>query len=345
MLFAAGPAMALAVVWLAPRVLAALFGPYGQVNHVWPAHPPTTAQQGLGHLSGWAGDGNAVVAALLLTLAGALGVIGLGGGLAGPGRAPRTGFAGRPAYGSRTPTEPVRRQSAVVVVDPGRQLSERAVAVVIPGIAVTLLIAPAALGLGWAAQPLAALLVAALCGLGVALTQPPQSPGSPLADARRVVVLICVLAAAAGLSGALATRDMTLTSLAIATACGLVAALRGQGRTDRIIGWLVTGVAGHLLALVLGRVADLPVYQSAFLVAGVAAGLLLLAALLPQLRTREALERVGDGGGHRVRRGVLRAAAGQPVAALPGGVLHGLGGGARGGRRPARPLGASTGAR
>ena len=161
-------------------------------------------------------------------------------------------------------------------------------AVVIPGIAVTLLIAPAALGLGWAAQPLAALLVAALCGLGVALTQPPQSPGSPLADARRVVVLICVLAAAAGLSGALATRDMTLTSLAIATACGLVG-VRGQGRTDRIIGWLVTGVAGHLLALVLGRVADLPVYQSAFLVAGVAAGLLLLAALLPQLRTREAL--------------------------------------------------------
>jgi hypothetical protein len=282
--FAAGPATVLAVVWLAPRVLAALFGPYQQINDVWPAHPPTTAQQGLGHLAHWAGDGNSVVAALLLTIAAALGAVGLSGG--GPGRSPRTGFAGRPAYGSRTPTEPVRRRelSAAGPVDPVRQLTERAVAVVIPGIAITLLIAPAALRLGWAAQPLAALLVAALCGLGVALTMPPQRVESPLRDARRIVVLICVLAAAAGLSGALATQAMTLTSLSITTACGLVAGLRGASRTARVSGWLVAGVAGHLLALVIGRVADLPVYQSAFLVAAVAAGLLLLAALLPRLQ-------------------------------------------------------------
>jgi hypothetical protein len=99
-----------------------------------------------------------------------------------------------------------------------------------------------------------------------------------------VVVLICVLAAAAGLSGALATQAMTLTSLSITTVCGLVAGVRGATRTARVSGWLVAGAAGHLLALVIGRIADLPVYQSAFLVAAVAAGLLLLAALLPSLQ-------------------------------------------------------------
>ncbi|HWB35786.1 MAG TPA: hypothetical protein VHA75_07165, partial [Rugosimonospora sp.] len=248
--FAAGPATVLAVVWLAPRLIAALFGPYQQVNHVWPAQPPVTAQQGLGQLADWAGDGTAVVAALLLTIAAALGAIGFGG--------------------------------------TDRQLGERAVAVVIPGAALTLLIAPAALRLAWAAEPLAALLVAALCGLGVALTRPPARRGSPLRDARRIIVLICVLAAGAGLAGALATRAMTITSLAITVVCGLVAAVRGQRQPARIIGWLVAGVAGHLLALVVSRVAELAVYQSAFVVAAVAAGLLVLAALLPRLRSTEA---------------------------------------------------------
>ncbi len=243
--FAAGPATVLAVVWLAPRVLAALFGPYTQITNVWPANPPVTAKDGLGHLAHWAGNGNSVVAALLLTIAAALGAIGFGGS--------------------------------------DRQIGERAVAVVIPGAAITLLIAPAALGLGWAAEPLGALLVAAICGLGVALTRPPAQLGSPLRDARRIIVLICILAAAAGLSGALATRAMTLTSLAVTAACGLVVGLRGHGRSTRITGWLITGVAGHLAALVLGRIANLPVYQSAFLVALVAAILLVLAATLPSL--------------------------------------------------------------
>jgi hypothetical protein len=241
----------LAVVWLAPRVLAALVGPYQQVNHVWTENPPASAKDALGHLAGWAGNGNTVVAALLLTIAAALGAVGFGG--------------------------------------TNRVIRERGVAVVIPGAAITLLIAPAALGLGWAAGPLAALLVAALCGLSVALTLPPADrPRSPLHAARRIVVLICILAAAAGLSGGLATQGMTVASLTIATGCGLVAALRGATRPARLAGWLVTGVAGHLLALVLGRVADLPVYQSAFLVATVAAGLLVLAALLPRLRRPDA---------------------------------------------------------
>ncbi len=249
-LVAAGPATVLAVAWLAPRILAALFGPYQQLNDVWPDQPPVTAADGLGDLAGWAGDGNAVVAALLLTIAAALGTVGFGG--------------------------------------TDRQIVERAVAVVIPCAAITLLIAPAALGLPWAAQPLAALLVAALCGLGVALTRAPARLSSPLRDPRRIVVLTCVLAGAAGLAGALGTQGMTMVSLAVTAGCGLLAGLRGRDATARIVGWLVTGAGGLLLALVIGRVALLPVYQSAFLVGAVAAGLLVLAAVVPRLRRRSA---------------------------------------------------------
>jgi hypothetical protein len=82
---------------------------------------------------------------------------------------------------------------------------------------------------------------------------------------------------------------MTLAGLAIAAGSGVVAALFGRDRVARIVGWLVAASAGHLLALVAGLVAGLPVYWSAFLVAGVASVLLVLAALLPRLRRPEAL--------------------------------------------------------
>ncbi|HKT05449.1 MAG TPA: permease, partial [Rugosimonospora sp.] len=81
----------------------------------------------------------------------------------------------------------------------------------------------------------------------------------------------------------------TLTGLAAAAGCGVVAALYGRTRLARLVGWLVTASAGHLLAMVAGLIAGLPVYWSAFLVAGVASTLLVLAALLPQLRRPDAI--------------------------------------------------------
>src|SRR5204862_6841944 len=136
----------------------------------------------------------------------------------------------------------------------------RIVAVVIPVIAVTLLIAPYALRSPWPNGPVAAIAVSVLCGLGVALTQPPPDTlaTEPLRAARRIVVVICIAAGAAGLTGSLATRPATVTALAATAAAGFVAAVFGVGQPARIAGWLVSASAGNLLALVVGSVAGLP---------------------------------------------------------------------------------------
>jgi hypothetical protein len=251
-LLAAGPATAIAMLRLASSIIAALIGPYQWLNKIWEG-APARADQALDGLAGWVGSGNEVIAAMLLTVAAALAAVGLGGS-----------------------------QSAV---------TGRAVAVVIPGAAITLLIMPAALRLPWADGPISAVVVSALAGLGVALTPAPANTlaNRALRQARRLVVAICVLAGGAGLAGGLATKTMTLTGLAAAVASGLVAALYGRSRLARLVGWLVTASAGHLLALVAALVAGLPVYWSAFPVAGVASALLVLAALLPQLRRPQAL--------------------------------------------------------
>jgi hypothetical protein len=255
-LLAAAPVTAIALVELAPSVAATVFGPYQWLGHVW-SGAPATANQGLDGLSGWIGHGNEVVTAVLLTIAAALGALGLGGDQ--------------------------------------RSVTSRAVAVLIPGIAVTLLIAPAVLRMPWAAGPLAALAVSAIAGLAVALTAPPPDTiaARPLRRARVFVVVICAVAGGAGIAGGLANREMTLVALCAAVACGLFAALYGLNRVPRIVGWLVTATAGHLLALVIGLIAGLPVYWSAFLVAGVASGLLVLAALLPRMQRATAVNESG----------------------------------------------------
>jgi hypothetical protein len=252
LLLAAAPATVLAAVPLAPSLAAALAGPYRWVTAVWSARPASSLAA-LGPLGRWVGDVNEVAAALLLTLAGALVAVGFGGD--------RLAVAGR------------------------------AVAVVVPGTAITLLIAPAALRLGWPAGPLAAVLVSVLAGLAVAVTtNPPDTEAAaPLRYARALVLVICVAAGGAGLAGSLATRAVTLWSLAIVLVAGVIAALAGRTRTARVLGWLVTAGAGHLLALVIGLIAGLPVYLSAFLVGLVAGTILVVSSLLPSLRRPEAL--------------------------------------------------------
>ncbi len=251
LLLAAGPATVLAALELAPSVIAALVGPYQWVNRVWQTQPRDSLSS-LGTLASWVGDGNQVLAAVVLTLAAALGAL---------------GFAGSRAA-----------------------VQARLVAVVIPGIAITLLIAPYALRSPWPDGPVAAVAVAVLCGLGVALTQTPPDTlaAEPLRAARRIVVAICIAAGAAGLAGSLATRPATVAALAATALAGLVAALWGVTQPARIAGWLISATAGNLLALVVGSLAGLPVYVSAFLVGVVAGSQLIVAALLPQLRRPEA---------------------------------------------------------
>ncbi len=252
LLLAAGPATALAALELAPSVIAALIGPYRWVDNVWQG-PPRDSLASLGPLASWVGDSSQVLAALVLTLAASLGAFGFGG-----------------------------RAGAV---------QARIVAVVIPGIAITLLITPYALRSPWPAGPFGAVAVAVLCGLGVALSpEPPDTlAAEPLRAARRIVVVICVAAGGAGLAGSLAARPATLTALAATALAGLVAALFGVSQPARITGWLVSASAGNLLALVIGSLAGLPTYVSAFLVGAVAGSQLIVAALLPHLRRPDAV--------------------------------------------------------
>jgi hypothetical protein len=252
LLLAAGPATVLAALELAPSVIAALIGPYRWVNHIWETQPKDSLST-LGGLAAWVGDGNQVLAAIVLTLAAALGAV---------------GFGGRPGA-----------------------VQARAVAVVIPGISITLLIAPYALRAPWPDGPVAAVAVGVLCGLGVALTQAPPDnlAAEPLRAARRIVVAICIAGGAAGLAGSLATKPATVTALAATALAGLVAAVFGVTQPARIAGWLISASAGNLLALVAGSLLGLPVYASAFLVGMVAGSQLVVAALLPQLRRPEAV--------------------------------------------------------
>ncbi|HEX6498040.1 MAG TPA: permease [Micromonosporaceae bacterium] len=248
---ATAPAVALAAIPVLPPLAAALFGPYHMLQHIW-SGPPGSVLDVLGPLADWAGTPADVVSAVVLTLAAALGAVGF------PGAQDRD------------------------------RLASRVVAVVIPGLAATLLIAPAALRLPWPAEPLDALVVAAVAGLGLALTVPTGRRVGGWATARHLVLALCLLATGAGFAGSLATREKTLVALAIAVSTGAIVAADGRTQRVRVVGWLVTAIAGHLLALVAGLVAGLPAVRSAFGVMIVAATLLLASAALPRLRRQEA---------------------------------------------------------
>ncbi|MEV4757481.1 permease [Micromonospora sp. NPDC049559] len=166
----------------------------------------------------------------------------------------------------------------------------RAIPVVLPGAAVTLLIAPIALGQGWPNSTMAALMVFTLAMLGLALTPPPpvEEPARSLRVARVVAFVIGLAAGGAGLAGSLATREMTLFTLGSAVGVGAVAALAGRSQPARILGWLFASVMGQLFVLTAGLVAGLDPGWSAFGVLAVGAALLLVAATLPRLRRPEA---------------------------------------------------------
>ncbi|MEV4618913.1 permease [Asanoa sp. NPDC049573] len=179
---------------------------------------------------------------------------------------------------------------AALAFSRGRPL--RAIPVVLPGIAVTILITPVSLGFGWPNSIRAALAVFAVAMIGLALTPPP--PESELAQslrsARIATFVIGLAAGNAGLSGSLATRPMTLLTLGSAVLVGAVAALYGRTQRARILGWLFAAVMAQAFVLTLGLVAGLPRTTSAFGVLAVGAALLVGAALVPRLRRPEAAQ-------------------------------------------------------
>ncbi|MCW3839824.1 permease [Micromonospora yasonensis] len=166
----------------------------------------------------------------------------------------------------------------------------RAVPVVLPGAAVTLLITPVALGHGWPESALAGLAVFTLAMLGLALTPPPPlaEPARSIRVARVLVFAIGLAAGGAGLAGSLATRPLTLFTLGGAVGVGVVAALFGTTQRARILGWLFASLMAELFVLTLGLVAGLAAVWSAFGVLAVGAALQVFAATLPRLRRPEA---------------------------------------------------------
>ncbi|MCZ7439690.1 permease [Micromonospora sp. WMMC241] len=166
----------------------------------------------------------------------------------------------------------------------------RAVPVILPGAALTLLITPVALGQGWPITAQAGLVVFTISMLGLALTPPPAlaEPGRSIRVARVLVFVIGLAAGGAGLAGALATRDLTLITLGSAVAVGLIAAFYGTTQRARILGWLFASLMAQLFVLTLGLVAGLAAVWSAFGVLAVGAALQVFAATLPRLRRPEA---------------------------------------------------------
>ncbi|MFK3981042.1 SCO7613 C-terminal domain-containing membrane protein [Micromonospora sp. NPDC050397] len=167
----------------------------------------------------------------------------------------------------------------------------RAIPVVLPGAAITVLIAPISLGLGWPNSTMAALAVFTIAMLGLALTPPPPDAerARSLRLARILVFAIGLAAGGAGLAGALATRELTLFTLGAAVAVGGIAAFAGRTQTARILGWLFASVMAQLFVFTAGVFAGLDPVWSAFGVLAVGAALLLLAATLPRLRQPESM--------------------------------------------------------
>ncbi|MFI6759091.1 SCO7613 C-terminal domain-containing membrane protein [Micromonospora sp. NPDC050417] len=167
----------------------------------------------------------------------------------------------------------------------------RAIPVILPGAAITVLIAPISLGLGWPNSTMAALAVFTIAMLGLALTPPPPDAerARSLRLTRILVFAIGLAAGGAGLAGALATRELTLFTLGAAVAVGGIAAFAGQTQPARILGWLFASVMAQLFVFTAGLVAGLDPVWSAFGVLAVGAALLLIAATLPRLRRPESL--------------------------------------------------------
>lgn len=159
-----------------------------------------------------------------------------------------------------------------------------AVPVILPGLAITLLIAPIALGTEWSAAIAAALVVFTISMLGLALTPPPVAERAEMIRWTRVVVFVLgLLAGGAGLAGSLATQQLTMFTVGAAVGVGLVAAIAGRSRHARVLGWLFTAVMGQFFVLTVALVAGLIAPWAAFGVLAVGAALLVLEATLPRL--------------------------------------------------------------
>lgn len=170
----------------------------------------------------------------------------------------------------------------------GGAVTRQAAPVVAPGLALTLLIAPAGLAAPWPSGTVAALVVFTLAMLGVALTPPPRAGVRTrvLRWARAVVLIIGLAGGGAGLAGSLAEQQLTLATLGGAVAVGAAAGLGGRTRMARLLGWFGAAAAASLFALTAAAVVGATRHQAALFLLPVAAVALLLVAPLGRMQPR-----------------------------------------------------------
>jgi hypothetical protein len=176
--------------------------------------------------------------------------------------------------------------AALAAVGFGGAVTRQAAPVVAPGLAVTILIAPAALHAPWPVGTGAALAVFTMATLGVALTPPPvPTPAArPLRVTRLVVLGIGLAAGGAGLAGSLADPQLTWATFGGAIAVGATAAVRGRTWLARLLGWLGAAAAAQLFGLVTGYLFGAGRTQLGLPLLAVAAVALLAVARLRRLR-------------------------------------------------------------
>ncbi|MCU7725393.1 hypothetical protein ODJ79_16830 [Actinoplanes sp. KI2] len=173
--------------------------------------------------------------------------------------------------------------SALAAIGFGGKTSE-AVPVILPGLAISILIAPIALGLPFPAATSAGLVVFTIVMLGLALTPPPAATHAPMLRAvRRIVFVVGLAAGNAGLAGSLAQQNLTLFTLGSAVGVGLVAALAGRSQLARVLGWLFVAVMAQLFVLAACIAGGVARQWAAFGVLGVGAALLIIEATVPRL--------------------------------------------------------------
>jgi hypothetical protein len=172
--------------------------------------------------------------------------------------------------------------AALAAIGFGGKASE-SVPVILPGLAITLLIAPVALRAPFPTATTAALAVFTISMLGLALTPPPAAHLSMLRTTRNVVFVIGLLAGNAGLTGSLAQQRLTLFTLGSAVGVGLVAALIGRSQTARILGWVFAAVMGQLFVLTCAIAAGIERPWAAFGILAVGAALLVMEATVPRI--------------------------------------------------------------
>ncbi|WP_030435045.1 SCO7613 C-terminal domain-containing membrane protein [Actinoplanes subtropicus] len=173
--------------------------------------------------------------------------------------------------------------AALAAIGFGGKTSE-AVPVILPGIAITILIAPIALDLPFPAATSAGLVVFTIVMLGLALTPPPAATHAPMLRAvRRIVFVVGLAAGNAGLAGSLAQQNLTLFTLGSAVGVGLVAALAGRSQLARVLGWLFTAAMAQLFVLAACIAGGVERQWAAFGVLAVGAALLIIEATVPRL--------------------------------------------------------------